>query len=315
MTRLYYPLSEYLKKRFGSRVHRVPVYCGFTCPTRDGAKGTGGCVYCEPAILIPEGYRDGDGVTAQIDAAIERIQKRFKTDRLIAYFQAYTNTYGEADDLRKLYREAASHPNCVALAISTRPDCVPDEMLELLKGLKEEKELWLELGLQSSNDRTLELVNRGHIAEDFKDAVLRAHKRGINVCGHVIFGLPGEAREDMLDTMRFIAGLPVWGVKFHQLEVVRGTGLEDMYKRGGLKLLTLEEYLGLVVESIELLGSDVVIHRLSGDTPARYLVAPRWGVTRPVIKERLEGLLMERKTRQGAKWRGSRNWAVTKNTA
>ncbi|MBI5559794.1 MAG: TIGR01212 family radical SAM protein [Deltaproteobacteria bacterium] len=300
----YYPLSRYLKERFGGRVRKVTIECGFTCPNRDSTKGAGGCVYCEPLTLVPKDLREGLTVTEQIDCGIERLKKRYDPEKFIAYFQINTNTYDNLGRLEKLYKEAMAHPLVCAIAVSTRPDCVDSRVLELLRGLKKEKHLWLEMGLQSANDRTLERINRGHTATDFKDAVLRSWEKGMDVCAHAIFGLPGEGREEMLDTVRFISELPVWGIKFHQLDVVKGTALEEMYGRGGFKILSLEEYAQIVVESLELLPPGVTIHRLSGTTPSRLLIEPRWGLDKFLVKAGIERLLEEKDTRQGAKRRG-----------
>ena len=304
MTERYNTLSTYLRRRFGCKVYKVTVDGGFTCPTRDGTKSRGGCAYCNPAGLVPKAHKGRRTVTEQIDSGVEWVRKRHGAERFIAYFQLNTNTYSDTGRLRDLYEEAVRHPEVAGLCISTRPDCVPDDVLDLLEDIGSRKALWLEMGLQSANDSTLERINRGHTSADFRDAVERARGRGIDVCAHVIFGLPGEREEDMLGTVRFVSELGVWGIKFHQLTVLCGTPLEDAYLNGGLKPLGLEEYVRLVVESLELLPPWVVVHRLSGDAPARYVVAPRWGVNKFIIKERIEGLLEARDTRQGMKWRG-----------
>ena len=301
MEKRYNTLSDYLKRRFGEKVFKVSLNAGFTCPTRDGTRGKGGCIYCEPATLVPKDYTPGTSITEQLEKGIENVRKRHKAKKFIAYFQVNTNTYADIARLKSLYTEALRHPKVLALAVSTRPDCVDDKVFELLREFKQLKHLWLELGLQTANDETLKLINRGHTAGDFKDAALRAAERGIDVCAHLIIGLPGEGREDVLRTIRFVSSLPVWGVKFHQLQVVRGTPLEEMYKRGGIKTLNLEDYASLVVDCLELLPDEVVVHRLSGDTPRELLVAPEWGVNKFVVTDRIERLLEERHTCQGAK--------------
>ncbi len=302
MEKRYNTLSDYLKKRFGCRVYKVTLNAGFGCPNRDGTKGTGGCIYCEPATLLPKGYSPGMSVTEQLETGIERVRSRHKAEKFIAYFQINTNTYSDIDRLKKLYNEALGHPGVIALAVSTRPDCVDDKVLELLREFKQLKHLWLELGLQSANDATLGLINRGHTAEDFKGAVLRAAERGIDVCAHLIIGLPGEGRADVINTIKFIAGLPVWGVKFHQLQVVKGTPLERMHNDGQIKSHSLEDYASLVVDCLELLPEDVIVHRLSGDAPRGFLAAPPWGVNKFEVSDRIERLLAERDTRQGGKF-------------
>ncbi|MEK7880351.1 MAG: TIGR01212 family radical SAM protein [Deltaproteobacteria bacterium] len=302
--KLYNNLSDYFKERFGQKVWKVPIYAGLTCPNRDGTKGTGGCVYCKPSTLVWGSYKEGMGVTEQIDSGIKAASKKVKAEKFIAHFQANTNTYARLDYLEGLYREAVRHPLVAGLSVSTRPDCAGDEVLDLLAAIKKETGfLWLELGLQSSKDSTLELVKRGHTAADFADAVERALRRGIDVVAHIIFGLPGEELSDMIATAEFISSLPVWGVKFHQLDVVRNTPLEEMYKQGLVKLLSLEEYVRAVVESIEVLRPDMVVCRLSGDTPKEFLIAPDWGAKKLAIKNRIERLLKERGGFQGKRFR------------
>ena len=304
--KLYNNLSDYFKERFGQKVWKVPIYAGLTCPNRDGTKGSGGCVFCEPSTLVWGSYKQGMSVTEQIDSGIKAASKKVKAEKFIAHFQANTNTYAPLNYLEGLYREAIKHQLVAGLSVSTRPDCAGDEVLDLLAAIKKETGfLWLELGLQSSKDSTLELVKRGHIAADFVDAVERAAKRGIDVVAHVIFGLPGEDMSDMIATAEFISSLPVRGVKFHQLDVVRNTPLEAMYERGEVKPLSLEEYVKAVVESIEVLRPDIVVCRLSGDTPKEFLIAPDWGAKKLAIKNRIERLLKERGGFQGKRFRGN----------
>ncbi len=302
---LYNPLSDYLKKRFGCKVFKVTVDAVLTCPNRDGTKGLGGCVYCEPLTIVPKDYTGSADIKSQLAAGMEKVRKRHRAEKFIAYFQINTNTYAPTDYLEKIYSEAYSFPDMAGIAVSTRPDCVSDEVLDLLGGfLDRGKYLWLELGLQSANENTLKAINRGHTAGDFEDAVKRARKRGIDVCAHVILGLPGEGREDISNTVDFIGRLPVWGVKFHQMQVIKGTRLGIMYNRGDLRALSLDEYAGLVVECLESLPPDVIIHRLCGDTPERYLVAPAWGANKFIIVERIIELLKERHTCQGRLFNG-----------
>ncbi|MFZ3072125.1 MAG: TIGR01212 family radical SAM protein [Thermodesulfobacteriota bacterium] len=303
--KLYNNLSDYFKERFGQKVWKISIYAGLTCPNRDGTKGVGGCVFCEPSSLVWGSYKEGMGVIEQIEAGIEMASRKGKVGKFIAHFQANTNTYAELDYLEGLYREALSHPLVAGLSISTRPDCASDEVLDLLAAIKKDTRLlWLELGLQSSKDSTLEFMKRGHTSRDFFEAVERAASRGIDVVAHIIFGLPGEELSDMIATAEFISSLPVRGVKFHQLDIVRGTPLEAMYERGEVKPLSLEQYVRAVVESIEVLRPDMVVCRLSGDTLKEFLVAPDWGAKKLTIKNRIERLLKERGGFQGKRFRG-----------
>ncbi|MBI5492444.1 MAG: TIGR01212 family radical SAM protein [Deltaproteobacteria bacterium] len=298
MPKLYNPLSDHLKSRYGCKVFKVTVDAGMTCPNKDGKKGYGGCVYCDSAALKPLDWPADIG--AQIEKGMERARKRHRAEKFIAYFQINTNTHAPIEDLERIYREAL-RPEVAALVVSTRPDCLDEGVLGLLSGLKKERDLWLELGLQSANDTTLKLINRGHTVEDFKAAVGRASMRGIDVCAHVIIGLPGEGKEDALNTAGLLAGLGVWGVKFHQMQVIKGTRLEEMYNKGEFKPLTLEEYAAAVVECLERLPGQAVVHRLCGDVPARYLIAPHWNANKFMVTEKILGLMRLNGTFQGAR--------------
>lgn len=289
MNKPYITLSDFLKRKFGEKVFKVSLDAGFSCPNRDGKKGTGGCIYCNSETLIPLNFT-GEDIKGQLLSGMEKVRKRHNANKFIAYFQINSNTYAPIDYLKKVYREALL-PDIIAIAVSTRPDCVPDEVLDLLKELKKERFLWLELGLQSANDSTLAFVNRGHTAAEFRDAVERARLRGIDVCAHVIVGLPDETRDDMLKTARFLSDCRVWGVKFHQLQVLKDTPLLKLYEEGKVKTLSLDEYAAIVADSLTILPPSVVVHRLSGDAPLKYLVAPRWGANKFIVAERIEELL------------------------
>lgn len=272
---------------------------GFTCPNRDGTKGTGGCIYCAPETLIPSSYNESLSIKEQLHKGIEYIKKRHGAKKFISYFQINTNTYAPVSELERIYRQDIDHPDVVGLAISTRPDCVDDEVLDLLKGLSKEKFLWLELGLQSSHNKTLKLINRCHTVEDFTGAVERAKKRDIPVCVHVILGLPGETKEDMLATARLLANLGIWGIKLHHIHIHKDTKLEEMYRKGEFRPLALEEYAELAVDFLQEMPKDVIIHRLCGDTSRRLLVAPDWSVNKFVILEKIHRILEERNTYKG----------------
>jgi len=299
--RLYNPLSAYLKDRFGCRVYKVTVDAGLSCPNRDGTRGTGGCTYCVSSALLPKALASSTDVRSQLSEGIAYVKKRHRAEKFIAYFQVNTSTHAPAGELEELFR-AALIPEVACVAISTRPDCLGDDVLALLKEIKKERPLWVELGLQSGNDATLERVNRGHTSAEFKDAVLRLAAFGIDVCAHVIIGLPGEERADIINTMRFLSSLPVWGVKFHQLQVLKGTVLEEQWRRGEVRTLELDEYASLVAECLEELPPEAVVHRLSGDAPLRYIVAPRWGGGKFRIIEKIAAVMTDKGTFQGAKY-------------
>lgn len=315
--RRYRTLSAYLKERYGGPAQKVIVNAGLSCPTRDGVKGTGGCTYCSPESLLSYSYEGGDTVTEQIERGIAHVRNMRsgpRAERFIAYFQTNTSTYGDIGRLKKLYREAAGHPAVVAICVSTRPDALGTEVLDLFTELKKETDLWLELGLQSANDETLRRIGRGHTVKEFRDAATNAKARGIDVVAHVIAGLPGEGRVEFLDTVRFVADLGLWGIKFHQLDIVKGAPMEEAYNKGEIPLLSLEEYTSIVVESLEILPSEVVVHRLLGRTHKEDLIAPLWSLKARGVRAGIDKLLEERGTRQGARYREVRQGPCYKET-
>jgi radical SAM protein (TIGR01212 family) len=298
----YYPFRQFLQERFGAKVHRVTVDGGFTCPNVDGTVAYGGCVYCDNRSFSPNRRLPRIPVREQVRRGIEILQDRYHVRQFIAYFQAATNTYAPLPKLRKLYDEAVDHPQVVGLAVGTRPDCVPDEVLDLLQKYAEERYVCLELGLQTIHDRSLDWMNRGHHLDSFFDAVQRCQGRGLDLCIHVILGLPGETRDDMLATAEVLAALPVQGVKIHNLHVVRATPLEEMYQRGTVQLLELPEYVQIVCDFLERLPPEMVIHRLNGDAPPDYLVAPLWCLDKQRILRDVQRELALRESWQGKLW-------------
>lgn len=295
----YNSLSDFLKNKFGCKVFKVSLNAGLTCPNRDGTKGKGGCIYCNSLPMMPLNYSDSMGIREQLYQGIEYIKNRHNAKKFIAYFQANTNTYAPVQTLERLYKEGFDHPDVLGLAVSTRPDCVDNEILDLLAKLAKEKFLWLELGLQSAHDKTLELINRCHTVKDFTDAVKRAKERKIPVCAHVILGLPGENREDMLSTARFLADIGIWGVKLHHLHIHKDTRLEEMYNKGGFMPLEFDDYANLATDFLQEIPEDVIMHRLCGDTAKRFLIAPDWSVNKFLILDRINRVLEERDTWQG----------------
>ncbi|MBI5234938.1 MAG: TIGR01212 family radical SAM protein [Deltaproteobacteria bacterium] len=297
-TKPYNALSDYMKARFGCKVFKVSLDAGLTCPNRDGSKGNGGCIYCSNASLKPKGAAL-KGIADQLAAGIDYIRIRHKAVKFIAYFQMNTGTYAPTEYLRGIFNEALISKDVAGISISTRPDCLSDATLDMLASLKGAGPLWLELGLQSANDRVLEALNRRHTVKEFEDAVHRARIRGIDVCAHVIIGLPGEDATDWLNTAQFLGGVKVWGVKFHQLQVLKGTALNEMYERGEVRLLELDEYASAIVDCIEALPPATVVHRLCGDAPLEHLVAPRWGVNKFIVMDRIRRFFVERGAYQG----------------
>ncbi len=301
--RRYRPLSDYLRQRFGCRVRSLALDAGFTCPNVDGTITTGGCVYCDNRSFSPNRRLPRTTLRAQVERGIAVLSSRYAAERFIAYFQAGTNTHAPLDRLRRLYDEALDHPLVVGLAVGTRPDCVPDDCLDLLEDYARRLPVFLELGLQTIHDRTLDWMNRGHHADAFFDAVARCRGRNLHLCAHVILNLPGESRDDMLATARAIALPELHSVKVHNLHVVRGTPLEQQYHRGEAPLFSREEYVSVVCDFLELLPPEMVIHRLSGEAPPDYLVAPDWCRDKSGLLRAIDAELLRRDSHQGRLYR------------
>jgi radical SAM protein (TIGR01212 family) len=296
----YVRFTHHLRRMFGCRVHKVSIDAGFTCPNRDGTMAVGGCIYCNNASFSPGNRRLS--VTEQLEQGKRFLRQRYGAQKFIAYFQAYTNTYGDVQVLQSLYDEALACEDIVGLAIGTRPDCVPEAVLELLADYAARTYLWLELGLESGYDHTLTLLNRGHTVAAFDDAVRRAQQRHLRLCTHVILGLPGESPTDMLATIRYLAALRLDAIKLHHLHVVRHTVLEKLYHQGKVPLLSLEDYAPLVVDCLEVLPPEMIIMRLMGDTPRTMLVAPTWSLDKRAALQRIEQELERRDTYQGRRY-------------
>jgi len=298
----YRDLNSFLKDRFGVRVQKIPLDAGLGCPNRDGTISTNGCIYCDrrgsgTGALTERGL----SIREQLDQGIRWAFRRYGARKFISYFQSYTNTYAPLDHLKELYDTSLSHPAVVGISVSTRPDCVNEDVLDLLKSYQDRYMVWLELGLQSSHNRTLSLINRGHDVEAFQKSVDLACRKGIEVCAHVILGLPGEQKEDMIQTARYISSLPVQGVKIHLLYIIKGTELARIYSKGDYRCLEMDEYADLVVEFIEHLRSDMVIHRLTGDPLSGQLIAPQWALRKTDILDLINKRFEQKDTYQGKK--------------
>jgi radical SAM protein (TIGR01212 family) len=298
----YHTYNFFLRRRFGGRVHKVSVDAGFTCPNVDGTVAVGGCVFCDNRSFSPSRRLPRTTITGQIDDGIRRLKMRYPAKRFLAYFQPATNTYAPLERLRPLYEQALAHPEIVGLAIGTRPDCVPDDVLELLEELAGRTYLSVEYGLQSIHDRSLDWMNRGHHYDAFLDAIARSRSRGFEICAHVILGLPGETPDDMLATAREIARLRLDAVKLHNLYAVRHTPLAEQVAAGQVKLMEREEYIRTVVDFLELLPPECVVERVHGDAPPDYLIAPAWCLDRNGVRAALEHEFERRDTWQGAKY-------------
>ncbi|MGC8754824.1 MAG: TIGR01212 family radical SAM protein [Thermosulfidibacteraceae bacterium] len=299
MNRRYNSLSNFLKRKFGEPVRKIMLDAGLTCPNRDGIKGTGGCIYCNwkgsGTGLKSMGY----SLKEQIDMQVGRLASRGYR-KFIAYFQSFSNTYAPIDVLDSLYSVVLDVPCIVAMAIGTRPDCINEEVIKLLKKYKEKGYLvWVELGLQSVHDETLRFINRGHTFQDFLVAYELLKRNDFDVVVHIIFGLPGETFEMQMETVRTISGIKVDGVKFHVLYVLKGTPLGDIFERGIYIPMDLEDYVNTVVSALELLPPATVIHRLVSETSSSDLLAPLWIKDKRYVIRRIEEELKEKDSYQG----------------
>ncbi len=289
-----------LLERYGERVHKLAINAGMTCPNRDGAKGRGGCTFCNNISFSPSVKREEPQVCEQIEAGRRVLAKRTGAKRFIAYFQAYTNTYADVEHLSTLYLQALAEPDVVGLSIGTRPDCVPDEVLDLLAGIRDRGyEVWLELGLQSIFDRTLKRVNRGHGLAEYKQAIRAARLRGLPVCTHLIVGMPGEGRDEALASLEQVIDLGVEGLKLHPLHVVKGTALANEWRRGEYSPLSFYAYISIAADMIERTPSEVLYHRVTGTAAEDILLAPEWCSKKWLVLNGIENELQRRGTRQG----------------
>ncbi len=297
--KLYNPFSVELKRVFGCRVHRISIDAGFTCPNRDGTLGTTGCIYCGGRGSGSFGIARGLSVAGQIEDGKEIMVRKYKAGKFIAYFQAYSNTYGPVDLLRRLYDEALSVTDVVGLIVATRPDCLPSEILDLMQEYSRKTYFWLELGFQSVSDRTLKFINRGHDFAAFVEAVKRCKERGIRVSAHVILGLPGESREEMLSSADIINDMGIEGIKLHLLHVMKGTKLAELYEKGEVRVMEKDEYVGLVCDYLERLRPEILIQRMTGDGGHDNLIAPLWSLKKWEVLNAIDAEMKRRGSFQG----------------
>jgi len=296
----YNQFSEELKKQFGCRVHRISVDAGFSCPNRDGTVGVGGCIFCSDRGSGSYGIAREMSIAGQLEHGKEVMTRKYKAKRFIAYFQPYSNTYAPPDQLRKIYDEALAVPDVVGLIVGTRPDCLPPGIIDLIEEYHRKAYFWLELGMQSPHDRTLDAIRRGHDSATFMEAARTVKALGIRLCVHVILGLPGESREEMLATPAILNDLGADGVKIHLLHVNRGTELAEMYARGEVQLLERDEYVALVCDFLERLDPRISIHRLTGDG-GRDLISPLWSTAKFEVLNAIDNELERRGTGQGSR--------------
>ncbi len=270
-------ISDVLKEQYGEKIYRLALSSGCTCPNRDGTVGVGGCTFCSEGGSGEFAAKTAP-IAEQIEAAKKLVSAKTKGSRFIAYFQSYTNTYGDVDRLRALYTETIERDDIAILSVGTRPDCLPDEMISMLAELNRIKPVWVELGLQTANDETAARINRCYPLSTFEDAYRRLTEAGLTVIVHLIFGLPGENEDDMFDSVRYLAKLtpPPGGVKLQLLQILRGTKMAEEYAQNPWPIMTLAEYAELITKTVRLLPPKTVVHRLTGDGPKRLLIEPQW---------------------------------------
>ena len=281
-------LNEYLKELFGSKVYKVAINAGFTCPNRDGTKGSRGCIFCSAGGSGDFAGDPGMSITGQIEAGKKLVGSKIKSGRFIAYFQAYTNTYAPPERLQKVFYEAIRHPDIVAISIATRPDALPEDVLELLAELNAIKPVWVELGLQTIHKESIRYIRRAYENAEYDRAVKELHRRGIEVITHVILGLPGESAEDMLSTVRYVVDSGAEGIKLQLLHVLKETDLADEYELGHIKVMSEDEYIDLLKRCMEIIPDSMVIHRLTGDGPKKLLIAPLWSGNKKHVLNRIQ---------------------------
>lgn len=295
----YYSLNYHLREKFGQKVFKISLDAGFSCPNRDGTLAVGGCAFCSPRgsgdfvaaheKSLPEQFRQGQAM----------MQKKWSGQKYIAYFQAFTNTYAPVEKLRLIYRTALEQEGVVGLAVATRPDCLPEEVLDLLEEINQQTCLWVELGLQTMHKRSSQRLNIHYDYQDFLKALQALRNRNIETCAHIILGLPGEDRQDMLATARWVACLPMQGIKIHLLHLMKNTPLAKMYAQEPFTFLSQEEYVSLVVDILELLPPDIIIHRLTGDSPRNLLIGPEWSLKKWEVLNAIDRELERRNSWQG----------------
>lgn len=293
----YYSLNEYLKEQFGDKVYKLALDIGCTCPNRDGTLDTRGCIFCHNGSS--HFAETGIDLNTQIENAKNRVKSKIKTEKYIAYFQSFTNTYGNIDYLEKQFKMAINREDIVALSIGTRPDCLPTEVLEMLENLNKIKPVWIELGLQTSNEKTAEYIRRGYPNIIYKNAVKELKNRGITVITHIIIGLPNETKEDILNTVDFAVKCGTDGVKLQLLHILKYTDLYEDYKQGKVEVLSLEKYIDILFSCIEKIPKNVVIHRITGDAPKSLLVEPKWSDDKKMVLNTINKELEKRDIMQG----------------
>lgn len=297
---MYYSLNKYLKEKYGEKVWKVPVDAGFSCPNKTGNSGGEGCIYCDTASFT---HVERGEIADQVKKRIEKLRRR-KINKFIIYFQSGTNTYGDIQTVKSRINSSLIDEDVVGIHIGTRPDCVDENILDYLSELNEKYDVTIEYGLQSAKNSTLKFINRGHSAEEFARACKRTKAKGISVCAHIILGLPGESRRDMIETADFVAGIGIDSIKFHHLQVLKNTKLAELYIEKKFNLLSQEEYIDILSQFIARLQPDVVISRLIGDSPEELLIAPEWPSSKSDFINKLNKFMEKNNLYQGKLYTG-----------
>lgn len=289
----YLSFNKYLKDKFGQKVYKISLDGGFTCPNRDGKAGTRGCIFCSKGGSGDFAESREMSITEQIESGKKKVEKKIKSGKYIAYFQAFTNTYAPVEILRQKYEEAINHPDIVALSIATRPDCLGDDVLRLLDEMNKIKPVFVELGLQTIHQKSAKYIRRGYDLSVYDKAVRDLNKIGVNVVVHVILGLPNESENDMLETVKYVCESGANGIKLQLLHVIDGTDLAKDYEKGLFKTLEFDEYVNLIVKCVKIIPKDIVIHRLTGDGAKKDLIAPLWSADKKRVLNAINKALRE----------------------
>ena len=289
----YLSFNKYLKEKFGQKVYKISLNAGFTCPNRDGKIDTRGCIFCSKGGSGDFAEQSSKSITEQIEDGKKRVEKKIKNGKYIAYFQAFTNTYAPIDELREKYFEALGHPDIVALSVATRPDCLGDDVINLLDEVNKIKPVFVELGLQTINEKSAKYIRRGYDLSVYDEAVRKLKKINVNIVVHIILGLPGETKEDMLKSVDYVCKNGADGIKLQLLHIIKGTDLAKDYEKGLFKTLEFEEYVELIKECVSIIPKNVVIHRLTGDGAKKDLIAPLWSADKKRVLNAINKALKE----------------------
>ncbi|NRD24670.1 TIGR01212 family radical SAM protein [Winogradskyella litoriviva] len=297
----YNDYSSFIKRRFSERVQKISLDTGFTCPNRDGTKGRGGCTYCNNNSFNPNYCKPDKSITQQLDEGISFFSKKYKTQRYLAYFQAYTNTYADINLVKQLYNEAVNHPQVIGLVIGTRPDCINEDLINFLSELSKDYFISLEFGVESTLDRTLKDINRCHSYKETVDAYQLAKNKGLHLGAHMIIGLPGETKDDILNHAIELSKLPINSLKLHHLQIVKHTMMAHQFKTNPTQFsfYSVEEYIDLITEFVGLLRPDIIIERFISQSPKHLLIAPNWNLKNYEIVDKIDKKLIEKNLWQG----------------